>query len=305
MKFYGNEICCGSYACFNAMKDKKIDLHLFEMSTSAPFGIRHFENAQFDRLLTTYCDPCKGMDWAFGIWGYRIQKYAVSTAEEAVEILREKLIDHRAVLGPVDMGELGYQAVPWLLKRMDHYVALERWSEEKVLCHDSEGFCGYLLDYAELKKYISIKEIPESEGVITIRFVIKKEEGRDTAYILKKIYGRAFQNLKDAEAEGQGSEAIKHCFEFLKGQDVYLWKLSLLYDIQYLMQRKWLMKELAEIVRDKSERINVPYEKIVNLVDRQIETAGQIYNDLSQNGKLENIYFAELGDCEKQLAELY
>lgn len=43
MRFYGNEICCGSYACLNAMQDPSIDLQLFEISTSTPFGIRHFE----------------------------------------------------------------------------------------------------------------------------------------------------------------------------------------------------------------------------------------------------------------------
>ena len=60
MRFYGNEICCGSYACLNAMQDPSIDLQLFEISTSTPFGIRHYENEHFDRLLTTYCDPNRG-----------------------------------------------------------------------------------------------------------------------------------------------------------------------------------------------------------------------------------------------------
>ena len=64
MKFYGNEICCCSYACLNAIEED-IDVQLFEISTSAPFGVRHYRESHFDRLLTTFCDPNQGVDAAF------------------------------------------------------------------------------------------------------------------------------------------------------------------------------------------------------------------------------------------------
>ena len=64
MRFFGNEICCGSYACLNAMQDPMVDLQLFEISTSTPFGLKHCENNYFDRLITTFCDPNNGMDRA-------------------------------------------------------------------------------------------------------------------------------------------------------------------------------------------------------------------------------------------------
>jgi len=302
VRFCGNEICCGSYACLNAIRDKNLDPQLFEITTSAPFGIRHFENSYFDRLLTTYQDPGKGMDAALRLWGYAAVRYEVQTVGEAIEILKERLRDDRAVLGPIDMGSLGYQVMPRLLKRMDHYVTLEYWSEDAVLCYDSEGFGGCLIRYEELQDYISVEEVFEAEGVITLRFIQKAAKEYQREEILERARVQAFRNLRKAEEEGEGSEAVLRCYDFLKGQDVYKWKLPLMYDIQYLMQRKWLMKVLSQNYREVVKERDEFWEKVDDIVDMQIRTAGEVYRKIWLGEGIVKRDFEVVGECEKRLA---
>ncbi len=302
MRFCGNEICCGSYACLNAIKDKNLDPQLFEITTSAPFGIRHFENVYFDRLLTTYRDPGKGMDAALRLWGYSAVRYEVRTVREAVEILKERLRDNRAVAGPIDMGSLGYQVMPRLLKRMDHYITLEYWSEEAVLCYDSEGFGGRLIRYEELQDYISAEEVFEAEGVITLRFIRKSAEEYRRKDILETARAQAFWNLRKAEEEGEGSGAILRCYDFLKDLDVYKWRIPLMYDIQYLMQRKWLMKVLSQNYREVVKEQEGFWKEVDVIVDVQIRTAGEIYHKIWLGERIIKREFEVLGACEKKLA---
>lgn len=303
VRFHGNEICCGSYACMNAIQDESIDLQLFELSTSVPFGIRHYENPYFDRLLTTYCDPNQGLDRALELWGYDTTKYAVESEDEALEILRQKLHDNRrVVLGPVDMGKLGYQVMPLLLKRMDHYITLEYWSENEVLCIDSEGFGGYRLGYQELRQYISVKEVIEAGQKITLRFIRKTKE-RSEERILRETYANAFRNLREAEAKGEGSGAIKNCCEFLENYEPYQWKLPLLYDIEYLQQRKWLFSVLN---RRYKEAGGTEFREIIDhaehILQEQRRILGEIYNGLRHENRLVKEQFVLLGELEGRLA---
>lgn len=288
----------------NAMKDPAIDLQLFEMSVSSPFGVRHVENQRFDRLLTTFCDPGKGMDATIRLWGYKSERYDVQTPKEAMDILKSKLRYNRAVLGPVDMGNMKYQQFPQLLKGMDHYVALEYWSEDKIMCHDSEGYCGYLIDYTELQECVSVEDLYEAEGKITIRFIFGREEEADKKDILESILKRVFLNLKAAEEEGQGAGAFVKCYDFIEGKDIYQWKLSLLYDIQYLIQRKWMMKEFACLYQEIFEEKREMCGEIKEIVEEQLKIAGELYNGLRLNNMIRREYFIKLGDQERRLNNL-
>ena len=213
MRFFGNGICCASYACLNAMQDPSIDLQLFEISLSTPFGIRHYENGLFDRLLTTYCDPNKGLDRALRIWGYRVQTHRIATPEEAVVCIRSLIQPGNPVLiGPIDMGALGYQIMPSMLRRMDHYLVLEFYTDNQVLCTDSEGFLQYPLEDAQLCRYLNAEQVLEAEGCITVR-QIEKEYQYNMEEILRFALKFAADNLQAAEESEEGSHAINKCCE--------------------------------------------------------------------------------------------
>ncbi len=301
MRFHGNEICCCSYACLNAMQEKNVDVQLFEISTSVPFGIRHYENEYFDRLLTTYCNPNEGIDKALNLWGYDVERCDFEMPQQAIEYIKEHIRENSIVLGPLDMGNLQYQAVSSLFKRMDHYITLKYHSKDNVLCYDSEGFYGCCLSYLQLEQYIGIEGVLEAKDKITIRSIKKKKEicMKD---ILEISYKNAFKNLENAELENQGSKALIKCYDFLKNEDTYKWRLSLAYDIEYLMQRKYLFNlligEYDKIINKKCEEV----WEIKSILKKQQKLFGNIYYELKKWGKIEKTLFYNMSKLEERLA---
>lgn len=298
--YYGNEICCCSYACLNVLQNASIDLQLFEVSTSVPFGVKHYENAEFDRLLTTYRDPNKGIDRALKLWGYSVEKYETTIPEKAIRYLRGHLKEKAIVLGPIDMGQLQFYVLPGLLKCMDHYIALKYLDEEHVLCYDSEGFYGYPLSYSQLEKCMNINDLYEAEHKITLRSMQFRE---DFSYesVLKKSYEYAFDNFRNAECDGQGSEAFKKCYDYICSEEEYKWKLPLLYDIEYLLQRKLLLKgfmDQCHIVQMIPEAL---HNYVIEIIRRQWKLLEISYKDLSDNKSIRKDIFYELGEREREL----
>ena len=304
MRFYGNEICCGSYACLNAMQESSIDLQLFEISTSTPFGIRHFENEHFDRLLTTYCDPNQGMDRALRLWGYDAETVRTGTAEEAVREIRHRIcLEYPVIVGPIDMGKLGYQIMPALLKRMDHYILLEYCSDTEAYCTDSEGFYQYRLTYEELGAYLFADAVPEAEGCITVRQIRKKREYR-MEEVLEQSFRYAADNLYEAEKSREGSQAIKNCCRYLEQHKEYKWRLPLMYDIQYLKQRKLLLLLLIDLLEEKVRCFGCQTKESRRIVNKQNCLLGKIYVNLQKGMGIEKESFAELSRLESRLAKV-
>lgn len=303
MRFYGNEICCGSYACLNAMQDPSIDLQLFEISTSTPFGIRHFENKHFDRLLTTYCDPNQRMNRALRLWGYAVETVRTGTAEEAMREIRHRIRpDFPVIVGPIDMGKIGYQIMPALLKRMDHYILLEYCSANETYCTDSEGFYQYRLTYEELCAYLSADAVPEADGYITIRQIKKKREYKMEG-VLEQSLLYAAANLRAAEEDGEGSRAIKNCCRYLEQYKEYKWRLPLMYDIQYLKQRKLLMLLLTDLLEENGQCPERQAGEIRQIVNTQNDLLGKIYGNLQKGLGIKRESFDEMSQLESVLAK--
>lgn len=304
MRFYGNEICCGSYACLNAMQDPSIELQLFEISTSTPFGIRHFENEHFDRLLTTYCDPNQGMDRALRLWGYDAETVRTGTVKEALREIRCRIRPgFPVIVGPIDMGKLGYQILPALLKRMDHYILLECCSDNEAYCTDSEGFYRYRLTYEELGTCLSADAVPEAGGCITVRQIRKKWEYR-MEEVLEQSLWYAADNLRAAEEAGEGSRAVKNCYKYLEQYKEYKWRLPLMYDIQYLKQRKLLMLFLIGLLEENGKCSGEQAEEIRQIVNMQNDLLGEIYGNLQKGLGIERESFDEMSRLEGGLVKV-
>ncbi len=301
MRFYGNEICCGSYACLNAMGDSTIDLQLFEISTSAPFGIRHCEDKRFDRLLTTYRDPNAGLDRALQLWGYHVENSRFHTTGEVLENIKALIAGETPIIiGPVDMGRLGYQVMPSILKRMDHYIVVEGCSDAEIFCTDSEGYVRQRIEKGALCSYLSVAEIPEADGSLTVRR-IEKERAYCIEEILRKSLRYASENLSEAEAQKEGASAIIKCCEYLIEQEEYKWRLPLLYDIQYLKQRKLLLLLLADMLEKYELQ---PAGKFTNLKEyamKQNDLLGELYWKLRSGEGLDRRLFAMLAELERKV----
>lgn len=301
MKFYGNQICCGTYACLNAVQDSAIDPSLFEISTSAPFGVRHCENVFFDRLLTTIRDPNQGLDEALQLWGYRSFPVCATSLEVILSALRSHRSGDRAtVLGPINMGRLGYHAMPSLLERMDHYIVLEYRSDSEILCTDSEGISGFRINLEQLATWISVDGVPEACGKITLR-TMERERDWVLADILVAALKRALINLREAEGGGQGSQAFYSCLDYLAKHNYAQWRLPFLYDIQYLHQRK----ELFQLLLTEALRADILSGTETALLQQTLVSQeillSEIYQALRWKNSLPQTSLFQVGQLEQEL----
>lgn len=303
MRFYGNQVCCGSYACLNAIKAPDMDPLLFELSTGAPFGVKHCENAQFDRLLTTLHNPNEGLDPALCLWGCHTETFQAHSSQEAIGLLQSRLPHWgSAVVGPVDMGGLAYQVMPGLLRRMDHYISLEHYSARDVLCTDSEGFSQLMLSYEQLQRCLSVENVPEAAGNITLRF-LEKAHGVNLDQVLTYSFSQAARHLQEGEQTGQGSFAIYRCCAFLTSADRFRWKLPFLYDLEYLGQRKQLFLLLLDTAEHTGFLKNTSLCSLRQMIGQQIEQINTVYQTLRWQSRLDSNALRKAGDLERSLAE--
>lgn len=297
--FYGNEICCATYGFLNVTQDQDIDYKLFEITSSVPFGIKHQREENYSRLLTTYCDPSIGLDRAAELWGYQQEKKLFPSSKDAVDYIRVQSNAKNCLVGPIDMGHLGYLIFPNLYTNMDHYIAVYQ-KDGRMFCTDSEGFPAREISSAELEMWLHSEELPEAKGYIAVRTFEKivdcprkiREENA-----IKNCGKWILSNL----LESQGGTAVRQCYYWLQENAIKRWKLSFLYDISYLMQRKLLQKDwighIEPFVGANSDCVYV----IQKIVDGQIDLLREIFKLLHKENRTDKAYFWALAASEEQL----
>lgn len=302
MIFYGNQICCGTYACLNALRDCSLEVPLFELSTGVPFGIRHVENGAFDRLLTTFHDPNEGLDEALRLWGYRVSRVQTGSGREAAAVLRAWPEEwERVVLGPVDMGALDYQPAHALLRRMDHYIVLERSSGSMLLCTDSEGFQDLRVSLQQVETWVSVEGLPEARGKVTLR-AMTRERSCSRSEILAVALSRGATNLNQAERAGLGSGAVCVCLDCLEKTSIAHWRLPFLYDLAYLHQRKRLQEYLLTLLEQSGLLAKSETLPLHALIASQISLLGMAYASLYWEKVLHREALLEMAGLEQTLA---
>lgn len=302
-RFYGNQVCCGTYACLNALQTSAIDPSLFELSVAAPFGIRHDRNPAFDRLLTTLYDPNMGLDSALSQWGYKVSLLYAASTEELLSILRNQCSGQgNFVLGPINMGGLGYQAAPNLLNQMDHYITLDCRSETELFYTDSEGIFSCRVNLKQLANWIDIDGLPEAQGRIALRRMIW-ERPWDKREILSVSLKKAAHQLKQAEEIGQGSRAVQACVEFLRIHNLFRWRLPFLYDLEYLHQRKGLFQLLLAELEAVKLQSGAKLLALKQMISKQRFLLSRTYMNLRWHNYLDEEALLQFGELEESLSE--
>lgn len=302
--FLGNEICCGTYAFLNTVQDKDIDYKTFEITSTVPFGIRHREEKDYSRLLTTYCDPNIGLDRAAGLWGYRQHKEMFRNSNAAAEYILKKSKTDRCLIGPLDMGRLGYLVLPNLYVNMDHYITIFQL-DERLFCMDSEGIPIRHINREELESWILVNGLPEAEGWISVRSYEKTEfvsgDERETKAV-RDSFELIAKNFTGARESGQGNYAIEKCWHWLKEQPVMRWRLSFLYDIAYLIQRKILQQYWCGLVDTKHLTGGDWILKAERMIEEQIHILGNMFYVLQWENMIYEGDFHKLAELEGNLS---
>lgn len=301
LPYRGTWITCGSYALLHALQERKIDLIDLENSTGTPFGIACMEeDYECMRMLTVFRDFNEGIDQAAKLWGIEVQRLDADSKDELYAFLEDKT-KKSFLLGPVSMACLTYLPLSIQYKCADHYIALLRLNENEFQLIDSEGVISLKITVNELMEKLFVNDIPEAKGKITIREVCRKGEAVSRSYLLAHTFETACRNLKEAEKNGQGSEAILRCMKTMKCIPEIKWKEGSLYDFDYFIQRKLMLGKLIERMREQIKIAVNPY--LEQLLFRQITNSAKIRSGIChRNWRLLEDEFRWLAEDEYRLA---
>ena len=122
--------------------------------------------------------------------------------------------------------------------------------------------------------------------------------------VLEKSLRYAADNLRAAEEAGEGSRAVKNCCRYLEQYKEYKWRLPLMYDIQYLKQRKLLLLLLTDRLEEIGKCTGERAGEIRQIVNVQNDLLGKIYGNLQKGLGIEQESFDEMARLESTLAEI-
>lgn len=299
--YSGNWIVCGSYALVHAAGLRYGVLIPLENSTGASFGVSCRGLDYFGtRMLSVFRDFHYGIDRAAPLWGIQMKRVDGTTKEAIAELLGDLRID-RVLLGPVGMTGLSYLPLSQQYRCADHFVACIRRNKDVWQLIDSEGVPGLLLTPEEIIKMLSIQNIPEACGKYTARAIISvnvPETMESRVMRIRYTLETAHVNLKEARENGQGYKAFQRCGK-LVGDIPAGRHISLIYDMDYLIQRKiMLLKLFQEAERDRTAVIS---PDIVAEVNRFIEAAGALRRRLNYDGTVSGQLFDRLAESEDRI----
>lgn len=302
IKYYiGKNTFCASYAVLNAAGCEG-DAELFELSMGIPFGIKCVD-MKSERFLTPYRNPNDGIDIAVAMWGIPVHKFIFDQKDLAfAQLCRELERGCNIVLGPLNMGKLFYIPLCSLYEGVDHYIQLRKTRNDIFVIRDSEGYVLVPVTRKELYKMWNVDGVYEAEGKYTFRSIgtQNKMPGRyftRVGQLLEIIYKQMKQNLKQAEQSGQGSRAFSNVFEILKMYNVNKWKLSFLYELEHLIQRKMLALYFFEEIKNMKCEEN-------KIVKEQIYLIACLYREIKRKNIIEEERLLQLGELERQLGEV-
>lgn len=304
-QFFGNKIYCGTYSFMNMVQRRDIDMDLFEISTSVPFGIVHKRYPKYDHLLTPFCNPNKGLDGAIEYWGYHLWKEDADSPDALIRIMEQSMLPgDRVMLGPVDMGHLFYQPLVNLYRKLDHFIVVLFLGGKTYSITDSEGIIENVCDTDQLRKSLSVVEIPEAEGKYTIRRAKKVREVNEEAIVRYSLV-RARSNFASALKDTDGINAFEMCARYLENAPCSQWGIALLYDLSYLMQRKLLHSQLLDYAKKNGLISDICYLETRRIIERQNSRLGEIFADIKRDNRCRIQAFIEMDALERKLGDCF
>ncbi|MBD5450903.1 MAG: hypothetical protein HDR28_12335 [Lachnospiraceae bacterium] len=302
--YSGNWIVCGSYALVHAANLSYTDLIPIENSTGASFGISCAGDDWYGtRMLSVFRDFHYGIDAAAPLWGIQLKRINGETKEPIAALLEDSYVD-RVIIGPVSMVGLVYLPLSQQYRCADHFIACIRREKNIWQLIDSEGVPGLLVDSEQIIKMLSIQDIPEACGQYTARAVMhvnKHEMAENRIIRIRYTLETAYVNLKEAQENGQGYKAIQRCAELVRDIPRGRYR-PLLYDVDYLIQRKIMLLKLLQEAEMNEVAIVSPY--ITAEVNRFIEAAGALRRSLnSECASFQEQLFDRLAESENHITE--
>lgn len=136
--------------------------------------------------------PDKGISQALELLGFR---FAEKWSQEAIppfEALRADLAQGPAILGPLDVGFLGYDPLHSKFSGVDHYVLAYGMDDHEIYLHDPAGFPHVALSLEHLELAWKAEHIDYRRGFYRYWTALQRCEQPTE----EEIYNRALQSFK-------------------------------------------------------------------------------------------------------------
>jgi hypothetical protein len=298
--YNGSWITCGSYALLNAASISNTYLIDIENSSGATFGVNCLASEWgYTRLLTPMKDFNSGIDEAVHLWGLESEHSEYGSPGEFIDVL-DTGGKAQYLIGPVNMETLSYLPLSQMYRSADHYVALICNGNGTLILVDSEGIPGIKTDVSHLYRILNVKGIPESEGTFHVRKIWRSESFYPVEQRIRYTVKKAAENLSYAKVMGQGPQAFLICLDTISNAKRNLWKESLLYDLEYVMQRRLMMSKLihnAELICSSGL-----LKELYSILYKQIETTASCKSALFYDKGISD-YLNEMAILENELTE--
>jgi hypothetical protein len=291
MNYNGFGEWCAAYAFLNTVKCSTISPETYELLSGVPFGLKHCKGDSF-RILTPLDEPCLRVEATSEMLGYASQTHRFKDSLEAVRCVLALPFNTRVMIGPIDMGFLTHLPQNLYYSGQSHYISVEKCKDNSLVVIDSEGAlcCKYSDD--SLHKVLDITCIPDANAAINIWRFEKLDSSlakNDFRYVIIDIAAR---NLQRAEAVGQGSQAMLACANLLGNGDMKKWALKFCYELNYIIQRKYLLSnQLLEQGADSQ----------ISVVKQQLDILCIIRKSAMYETKIDLDLFKRLADYEREL----
>lgn len=292
--YYGAQACCGTYAFMNTARAFNIDVEIFEAMTSVPFGLKHIEG-DLKRILTPLANRNDYLEDVAALMGFKTETHFCDTTHDVCDVIRNNAEGgYRFMIGPVDMGHLTHLPQSIYYKGQDHYFTVEVQENHGLLVIDSEGTLFYPYTYDELGRVMSVRGIPESRGFFIVRRFLRADLSGTSDEIRCFILKRAASNMALARESNQGAQSFYRCWEVITKSAPIKWRLPLIHEMSFLIQRKFIQRRLLTFWSTNALRPQI---------DRQIEVLGSLRQKLLMQEALDHNYFVTLANIEEKITD--
>lgn len=294
--YRGKMTSCHTQALFNAFfRDATYQEYLiFEALTTNPFGVKHITNDP-NRILDSYLDFDLGLDRALSILNIKYRTLFFENDDD-IDIAILKLIDwlkeNVVVVGPLNMQDLRYLYYPQLYTRLDHYIVILKYQNNKFYFLDSEGISNVSLDIKEFVMAWSGDKIIEGRGKFMMRQLLGKNNVILNRDIILKTLRYSIDNLYLSQKDQLGgSNAYNFLSKLNINSNLHLSK-GLTYAIPNSLQKIFVQQYFFR-------QLNISTTKINNIMDNQISIFNSILFNILEKKHYDLKNFKILSQLEK------
>jgi hypothetical protein len=191
------------------------DPGFLECLTTMPFGKQYFRSSggPIGRFYPDGSDPDTGLARALDALGWDCDDSVGGDAASALGRLRYAVSSGPALLGPIEMGYLGYNPATSNSAMGDHFIVALGMEGDTLLVHDPAGYPCAVISWDQFCNAWRAEGIAYRRGPYTMRHEFRRIRDVSRETMVQRTIPLVRQNVMRPSDEGvlRGAEAAR-CF---------------------------------------------------------------------------------------------